>query len=219
LFEQKQEIMTALEFGVIVFTSFFTLINPLGVMPVFMTMTSEMDQRRRTKVAIKAVLVSLFTLVVFILTGQLIFQLFSISVDSLRIVGGVIFFMMGYDMLQARLVRVKMDSPDEIKKYASDIAVTPLAIPMICGPGAITNAIVLWEDANTLQLKAILMVGIVAILLLTLIFLVGSGKIIRFLGETGNKVMMRIMGLIVMVIAVEFFFAGLGPLVARMMGQ
>lgn len=209
--------MTTLEFGVIVFTSFFTLINPLGVMPVFMTLTSEMNQQRRTKVAIKAVLISLLTLILFVITGQMIFQLFSITVDSLRIVGGVIFFMMGYDMLQARLVRVKMDEPEEVRNYATDIAVTPLAIPMICGPGAITNAIVLWEDATTYEMKTVLIGGILAVLLIMLLVLIGSGKIVKFLGETGNKIMMRIMGLIVMVIAVEFFFAGLGPLVSRML--
>lgn len=120
-------------------------------------------------------------------------------------------------MLQARLVRVKMENAEEAKSYASDIAITPLAIPMICGPGAITNAIVLWEDASTLPLKITLIVVIAIVLLITLVSLIGSGKIVPLLGETGNKVMMRLMGLIVMVIAVEFFFAGLGPLVQRML--
>jgi multiple antibiotic resistance protein len=207
--------MSALEFGIIVFTSFFTLINPLGVMPVFMSMTGDLDSKRRTRVAFKAVLVALLALLLFAITGQLIFKFFSITVDSLRVVGGIIFFMMGYDMLQARLVRVKMDAPEEVKSYASDIAITPLAIPIICGPGAITNAIVLWEDASTPMLKLVLLSLMVLVLLITLLLLIGSGKIIPLLGETGNKVMMRIMGLIVMVIAVEFFFAGLGPLLQR----
>jgi multiple antibiotic resistance protein len=151
------------------------------------------------------------------LTGQLIFKFFSISVDSLRVVGGVIFFMMGYDMLQARLVRVKMDNPEEIKSYASDIAITPLAIPMICGPGAITNVIVLWEDASNPLLIFVLIAGISLVLLVTLLMLLGAGKIINYLGETGNKVLMRIMGLIVMVIAVEFFFSGLSPIIRRIL--
>lgn len=208
--------MGVIEFGIIVFTSFFTLINPLGVMPVFMSMTGDFDSKRRNRVALKAVLVALVTLLLFAFTGQLIFKFFSITVDSLRVVGGIIFFMMGYDMLQARLVRVKMDAPEEIKSYASDIAITPLAIPIISGPGAITNAIVLWEDASTLMLKLVLLGVMVFVLLLTLLLLIGAGKIIPMLGETGNKVMMRIMGLIVMVIAVEFFFAGLGPLIERL---
>jgi multiple antibiotic resistance protein len=208
--------MGVLEFGIIVFTSFFTLINPLGVMPLFMTMTADFSPRRRKKIAIKAVFVALIILLLFAFTGQLIFKFFSITADSLRVVGGVIFFMVGYDMLQARLVRVKMDSPEEVKSQASDIAITPLAIPMICGPGSITNAIVLWEDASTTPLKLVLIGVMVFVLIITLLLLLGSSKIIPLLGDTGNKVMMRIMGLIVMVIAVEFFFAGLGPLIQRL---
>ncbi|HPF92967.1 MAG TPA: MarC family protein [Tenuifilaceae bacterium] len=207
--------MGVLEFGIIVFTSFFTLINPLGVMPLFMTMTADFSPRRRKKIAIKAVFVALIILLLFAFTGQLIFKFFSITADSLRVVGGVIFFMVGYDMLQARLVRVKMDSPEEVKSQASDIAITPLAIPMICGPGSITNAIVLWEDASTTPLKLVLIGVMVFVLIITLLLLLGSSRIIPLLGDTGNKVMMRIMGLIVMVIAVEFFFAGLGPLIQK----
>ena len=160
---------------------------------------------------------ALVTLVVFALAGQLIFQFFSISIDSLRIAGGVIFFMMGYDMLQAKIVRVKMDDPAESKEYGNDIAVTPLAIPMICGPGAITNAIVLWSDATTPTLKIIMVAVMISVLGITLLALLGAGKVVPWIGETGNKVMVRLMGLIVMVIAVEFFFAGLTPILRRML--
>ena len=202
-------------FGILSFTSFFTLINPLGVLPIFMTMTSELTQRQRNKTAKKAVLTAFLTVVVFALSGQILFKLFGISVNSFRIVGGVIFFIMGMDMLQARLGKVKVQD-SEVKSYISDISVTPLAIPMICGPGAITNAIVLMEDAHTVELKIILFAAVAVVLALTLIILYSSTRIISFLGETGNNVMMRLMGLIVMVIAVEFFFSGLKPIITDM---
>jgi multiple antibiotic resistance protein len=105
-----------------------------------------------------------------------------------------------------------------VKKYVDDISVTPLAIPMIAGPGAITNSIVLMEDSHSFQLKMILILSIVVTLLITYIVLLGAGKIIRLLGETGNKILMKLMGLIMMVIAVEFFFAGLRPIVQSMLG-
>ena len=209
--------MSVFEFSVMVFTSFFSLINPLGTMPIFMSMSSGLSPKERSRVAIKAVSVALVTLVVFALAGQLIFQFFSISIDSLRIAGGVIFFMMGYDMLQAKIVRVKMDDPAESKEYGNDIAITPLAIPMICGPGAITNAIVLWSDATTPTLKIIMVAVMISVLGITLLALLGAGKVVPWIGETGNKVMVRLMGLIVMVIAVEFFFAGLTPILRRML--
>ena len=88
---------------------------------------------------------------------------------------------------------------------------------MICGPGAITNAIVLMEQATTIEKKIILVLSIFVILSLTYLILLSSSKIIKWLGETGNNVLMRLMGLIVMVIAVEFFFSGLKPILTEML--
>jgi len=200
-----------LSFALLSFTSFFTLINPLGTMPVYMTMTASLSEKARAKTARKASLVAYFTIIAFAFSGELLFNFFGISVNSFRVVGGVIFFLMGMDMLQARLAKSKI-SDDEVKSYVNDISITPLAIPMICGPGAITNAIVLMEKAQTFELKATLIFSITIVMIITYVVLFSSSKIIHFLGETGNKVMMRLMGLIVMVIAVEFLFSGLKPI-------
>ncbi|MGK0139154.1 MAG: multiple antibiotic resistance protein [Algoriphagus sp.] len=205
----------SVNFGLLVFTSFFTLINPLGVMPIFITMTAEIEPKHRIVTAKKATLISFITIVSFSFSGQLLFNFFGISVDSFRIAGGVIFFLMGMDMLQARLGKVKI-SESEIKSYVSDISVTPLAIPMICGPGAITNAIVLMEDANSIEKKVILILVIGFVMILTYLILFSSSRIIKIIGKTGLNVMTRLMGLIVMVIAIEFFFSGLGPLIKKM---
>ena len=118
-------------------------------------------------------------------------------------------------MLQARLVALNV-ARDEVKSYISDISITPLAIPMICGPGAITNAIVLMEDAVSIPMKMVLMGSIMLVLLLNYFTLYSSSRIIKLLGPTGNNVLLRLMGLIVMVIAVEFFFSGLKPIVLDM---
>jgi len=198
-------------FSLVVFTSFFTLLNPLGVMPVYMTMTASLSNAQRTKTAKKAVIVAFLTLVAFALSGDFLFKFFGISVNSFRMVGGIIFFQMGYDMLNARLGGFKV-APDEIKEYVNDISITPLAIPMITGPGAITNAIVLMDDANTWQKKAALFGVMAFVFFIVYICLWSAARIVRVMGETGNKIMMRLMGLIVMVIAIEFFFAGLGPI-------
>jgi multiple antibiotic resistance protein len=199
-------------FGFLAFTSFFTLLNPLGTMPIFITMTADLDEKDRTYTAKKASIVSFFTLLVFTILGQVLFNFFGISVNSFRIVGGVIFFIMGMDMLHARLAHVKIKE-SEVKTYVKDISITPLAIPMICGPGAITNAIVMMEDADSIAKKGILLAAISIVMLLTYFILYSSSRIIKILGETGINVMMRLMGLIVMVIAVEFFFSGLTPIV------
>lgn len=206
----------ALTFGLLCFTSFFTLINPLSTMPVFMTMTSDLSPKERTRTAKKATLVALITIVIFALSGQLLFNFFGISVNSFRIVGGVIFFIMGMDMLQARIGQVKIKD-SEVKTYVNDISVTPLAIPMICGPGAITNSIVMMEDASTVMRKIVLFSSILLVLLITYLVFYSSSRILKIIGQTGINVMMRLMGLILMVIAVEFFFSGLKPIVLEMM--
>ncbi len=199
------------EYAFKAFASFFSLINPLGIMPVFMSMTTSLNQKQRRAVAFKASLTAFIMLILFALAGQLIFNFFSITVDSFRVVGGIIFFMMGYEMLQARLSRVKI-TPEEEASYVTDISITPLAIPIICGPGAITNAIIFWDDAPGWLERFVLLGIIFLIILITWIVLVGAGKIMNFIGETGNKILLRLMGLIVMVIAVEFFFSGLRPI-------
>ncbi|WP_224490693.1 MarC family protein [Robertkochia flava] len=200
-----------LSFGLLAFTSFFTLINPLGTMPIFLTMTSDLDSDHRTRTARKASITAFITIVIFAFTGQLLFKFFGISVNSFRMVGGVIFFLMGMDMLQARLGKVKVKE-SEVHTYIDDISITPLAIPMICGPGALTNAIVLMEDASTVGLKVVLIGSVLIVMVVTYLILYSSSKIIKLLGQTGINVMMRLMGLIVMVIAVEFFFSGLKPI-------
>ncbi len=201
-----------LPYALLCFTSFFTLINPLGVMPIFMTLTSELTAQQRIKTARKALVVSFITISCFALGGQLLFAFFHISVDSFRIVGGIIFLIMGMDMLQARLSRVKVGR-DDVKSYVEDISVTPLAIPMICGPGALTNAIVLMDDALDIQHQVILFSIVFLVLFITYWVLYFASALIKLLGDTGIKVMMRLMGLIIMVIAIEFIIAGVKPII------
>ena len=121
-------------------------------------------------------------------------------------------------MLQARYTPIKLKD-EEIKTYADDISITPLAIPMLCGPGAIANAIVLMEDAHTIEMKGTL-IGIIALIyFITFLILRASTRLVKVLGETGNNVMMRLMGLILMVIAVECFVSGLHPILVGILKE
>ena len=200
-----------LPFALLCFTSFFTLTNPLGTMPVFLTMTNGMNDHERKAIVRRATIVSFITLMVFTFSGQFLFKFFGISSNGFRIAGGFIIFKIGFDMLQARYSNAKLKE-EEVKTYADDISITPLAIPMLCGPGAIANAIMLMDDASTLSLKGTL-IGIIALVyFITFLILQASTRLVRILGETGNNVMMRLMGLILLVIAVECFVSGLKPI-------
>ncbi len=200
-----------LPFALLCFTSFFTLTNPLGTMPVFLTMTNGMNDHERKAIVRRATIVSFITLMVFTFSGQFLFKFFGISSNGFRIAGGFIIFKIGFDMLQARYSNAKLKE-EEVKTYADDISITPLAIPMLCGPGAIANAIMLMDDASTFTLKGTL-IGIIALVyFITFLILQASTRLVRIVGETGNNVMMRLMGLILMVIAVECFVSGLKPI-------
>ena len=202
-----------LPFALLCFTSFFTLTNPLGTMPVFLTMTNGMNDHERKAIVRRATIVSFITLMVFTFSGQFLFKFFGISSNGFRIAGGFIIFKIGFDMLQARYSNAKLKE-EEVKTYADDISITPLAIPMLCGPGAIANAIMLMDDASTFTLKGTL-IGIIALVyFITFLILQASTRLVRILGETGNNVMMRLMGLILMVIAVECFVSGAKPILA-----
>ena len=198
-------------FALLCFTSFFTLTNPLGTMPVFLTMTNGMDEKERKHIVKRATIISFIILIAFTFCGQFLFKFFGISTNGFPIAAGIIIMKIGYDMLQARYTNTKLRD-EEIKTYADDISVTPLSIPMLCGPGAIANGIILMDDANTWALKGT-MVGVIALVyILTYIILRLSTRLVVLMGETGNNVMMRLMGLILMVIAVECFVGGVKPI-------
>ncbi len=197
------------------FTSFFTLMNPLGIMPVYLTMTASLTKRKRAQTAIKATITATATLILFAFAGKYLFDFFGISVAGLKVVGGVIFFMVGYDMLNARISRIKLKE-EEVEEYVNDISITPLGIPMIAGPGAITNAIVLMGDAPDYTGKMMVVLSILLVAVVILVSLLGASSILKQIGEQGTKILTKLMGLIVMVIAVEFFFSGITPYVQNM---
>ena len=202
---------TSIPYALLCFASFFTLTNPLGTMPVFLTMTNGLSDNERKHIIKRATIVSIVILIAFTLCGQFLFKFFGISTNGFRIAAGFIILKIGYDMLQARYSNAKLKE-DEIKAYVNDISITPLSIPMLCGPGAIANGIILMSDATTWQLKLTLVVTIAIVYILSYVILRLSTRLVKLIGETGNNVMMRLMGLILMVIAVECFVGGLKPI-------
>ena len=202
---------TIIPFALLCFTSFFTLTNPLGTMPVFLTMTNGLSDDERKHIIKRATIVSFIILIAFTLCGQFLFKFFGISTNGFRIAAGFIILKIGYDMLQARYSNATLKE-DEIKAYVNDISITPLSIPMLCGPGAIANGIILMSDATTFELKCTLISMIAVVYVISYFVLRLSTRLVKLIGETGNNVMMRLMGLILMVIAVECFVGGLKPI-------
>lgn len=184
------------------------MINPLAAIPLYISLTQGFSVRTRRKVIVLSCLTAFVSMVVFAMAGEAIFKFFNINVNALRVVGGILFFVMGFEMLRGRTVPKKLDKETD-DDFGKDIAVTPIGIPMICGPGAITMVILFMQEANTTEHTLQVVGGIFLVCLSTaLLFAVGE-QIMKLLGKVGASVMMRLLGLIMMLIAVEFFFAGL----------
>ena len=209
------------DFFLLVFVALFTLINPLGVVPVYAAMTSDIPPAQARRIALTGTLVALGILLLFALTQRFFFDFFGVSVESLRMVGGFILLHIGWSMLQARPSPTKHDDNERQLMVAQgqDLAITPLGIPILAGPGAITTVILYMNAAEDVTQQAAVLGAIAAVLFVTFLALLGAKQIMLWLGEQGSKVVVRMMGLILMVIGVEFFFSGFGPVLRGILGM
>jgi len=190
-----------------------TVVNPLSAMPFYRSLTENHPDLLSRSVALRACIAAFVAMLFFAVFGKFIFSFFSVSVDGLRVVGGILFMIMGYDMLQGKESRTKSVSASE-RFNAQDIkikAITPLAIPLITGPGTITFMTVRMHESHTLTQKSLLLICALLVAVSSYYILLSSQKIMDLIGESGQKVFIRLMGLILMMIAVEYFFTGLKP--------
>jgi len=149
-------------------------------------------------------------LLLFAIFGDFILSFFQITVDSLRVIGGILILAIAMDMMHGRKSRV-VHTPEEVEESGEreDISFFPLAVPMLAGPGAITTAIVLMKTADLISFKVIVLVSIILTFLITWLLFRMSEQIHRVLGVTGSMVVTRMMGLVLGAIAVQFITTGL----------
>jgi multiple antibiotic resistance protein len=205
-------------FALLCVTSLFAIINPLSAAPVYVSLTSGYTAAHRERTLRTAVLTATAVLLVFTFLGGTIFQLFGITIDAFRIAGGIIIFAIGMDMLQAKRSRGKATEEEQAEAMTKEeVAITPLGIPMIVGPGAITTVMVLMTEAHTAAHVAIILLAI-AIVLGSIYITLGAGqRLVDFFGQTGLNVMTRIMGLLVAVIGVQFVVDGARPILIEVL--
>ena len=202
------------QYFLISFFSLFSLVNPIGLSPVYLSMVEHFDDQEKKKVLIKAILTATSVLIIFMMIGRLIFTFFGITVDAFRIVGGILFFKMGMGMMEGKISRTKSTPQEEEEAQDKDeIAFTPIGIPLIAGPGAITSVMILSSEATNFIDKAVFLITIIIVMVLTYIIFLLANKFTAKFGTAGLRVMQRIMGLILMVIAVQFIVNGLTPIV------
>ncbi len=207
----------AFSFATLVIGSLLAMVNPLGALTIFVGLTATYSARHRRLTALWACVSAAAILIVFALFGTSILRFFGITTYAFRIAGGIIFFAVGWDMLQARRSRSKT-TPEEEEESAekAEVAVVPLGIPTLAGPGAITTVIALMGQATGPVETGIVYMGVLIVLFISLLALLAGPAILRLIGQTGVNVFTRLMGLLITVIGVQFVLDGLRTVVSLM---
>ena len=201
--------MNLLDFAILSFTSLFVIVDPVGIIPSFLVMTQQNTVPERVRMAQLASLVTFGILILSFFFGQKLLTAFGITLPAFEIAGGIVLLLVALDMLQARRTTLKETQEEKaegIDKH--DIAITPLGIPMLAGPGAITAVILLSNKAATLAHRGILAGAIILVSALTLLILSVVAVRSKMISGIALKITGRLMGLILAAIAVQFILNG-----------
>ncbi len=190
----------------------FVIIDPIGSIPLFVSLTQDLLEQYKKKTAAKACLVAATILSIFAFFGDQILSFFDISVASFRVAGGFILFTIALQMLQARPRGTKSSPEEELESMQKeDIAIVPLAMPILAGPGAITTVMVL-VAGHGLEMKLQVAFSSILVCLVSFLILSYAMRISKLLGHIGTNLFGRLMGLILAVISVEYMARGLAEL-------
>jgi len=197
-------------FILLTFSSLFTLINPIGITPILLSMTEDERDSEYQVIIKKGIITAYIILTIFAIMGDLIFKFYGITIYAFMIAGGILFLRNSFDMIDSKISR-ESSTPLETKEaiQKEDISVTPIGIPLIAGPGAITSIMILSSQTSSYIDKCIVHVNILITLIITYIILLLGKKISKKIGTTGIRIIQRIMGLILLVISIQFIINGI----------
>jgi multiple antibiotic resistance protein len=192
-----------------ILVSIFAIVNPVGVIPTFLALTGSYSAAERRRVIVKACLVGLGILLLFGLAGAGIFGIFGITINAFRIAGGILIFKVAFDMLQGE--RPKSDSNDQEITDAlerENIGITPLGVPLLTGPGAITTVMILVGNQPEYGDRMLIFGACVLVFAASFVLLIVGERLFSLLGRSGLQVFTRVMGLILAALAVQFVVNG-----------
>jgi multiple antibiotic resistance protein len=200
-------------FSVLALSSIFFLVDPFAALPTFLAVTSGQDARKRRRTARKASLTAFVVLTAFAIAGTYIFRMFGITLPAFEIAGGVILLLIGLDMLEAKRSPTQ-ESSGETAEAASkeDVGIVPMGIPMLAGPGAITSVMVLVGQAQNHWQFGTIVASIAITAAISFAVLASASRVATLLGETGIRILVRIMGMLLVALAVQYFVNGMADL-------
>jgi multiple antibiotic resistance protein len=193
-----------------ILTALIVIIDPLGAIPIFLGLTSDQTLPERKKTARTASIAACILLIVSAVVGEHMLRFFGISVASFRVGGGILVLLTAISMMNARISTVKQTPEESVEAQSKEnVAVVPLAVPLLAGPAAISTVIIYTHRDNSYQFKGFLILGILFVSFLVWLSLRLSIPLSKKLGKTGLNNITRIMGLLLAAIAVEFIASGM----------
>ena len=204
------ELKAVLEFSLVTVSSVFFIVDPLATIPAFVVMTENDTPAKRARMARQAAWTCFLVLTAFAFTGSVIFKIFSITLPAFKIAGGLLLMMVAADMLQARRSQTKESAEErEAAGAKEEVGISPIGIPMLAGPGAISTVMVLMGQ-STHWWQAAPIFGAIAVTAASSYFiLAGANRVRGLLGEIGIRILERLMGLVLVAVAVQFVLNGL----------
>ena len=201
-----------LSFALLAISSILIIVNPLGATLIYVSLTTNLDRPTRDIIARDACRFAVLILLFVAVLGAWILQIFGISLEAFRIAGGILLFGIGMEMVYARTSRTKLTATEKYEsRDMEDIAMMPIAIPMIAGPGAITTTIVLMNEAIPLSPLAVGVVfaSIILSIVITYYMMKNSDYIMSKVGQREYRAINRLMGMLLIAIAVQFVLTGI----------
>ena len=199
--------------ALVAFSAIFFVVDPIGVVPIFIAMTQGDPPEELRDTARRASLVAAGLLVFFALFGTFLFKVVGVSLSAFRVAGGIVLLITALDMLRARQSEVRT-SPEEAQEATvkEDVAIVPLALPLLAGPGAIATVMVLMSRASGVVPVIAVVASIVVTMIASYFLLRGASLVQRALGQSGVAIFQRVMGLLLAAIAVQFIAEGVRDL-------
>lgn len=203
------------------FSALFSVVNPFGATPLFIALTTEMDKRTRNDQALKASLYMIGILIVFFFAGTFILNFFGIRIEDIRIAGGILIVRSAFQLLNPGSYKGKPIAKEVEQEgmEKDDISFTPMAMPMLSGPGAIAITIGMFNRANGYYEYFYIIIAIVLVALLSFLVLRSAEKLNRFLGKGGMAALSRMMGFIILSIGISMILNGILPLVEKVLSN
>jgi len=196
-----------LSFFLTTLTTLFIIIDPPGNIPAFIALTEGLDENLIDRISKKATVIASLILIIFVFSGWAIMEFFSISIESLKIAGGLLMLIISIDILFGRRSREYYEKKGRESIDIDSIAVFPLALPLYSGPGAITAVVVLSSNADLMG-KILVVVSIIVIYIMVRITHIYAISILKILGKSGADIIARVMAIILAALSVEFIMSG-----------